>query len=214
MLRGVPHSALCKPAPLRPLHLLFPHALLGTVVCLVQIPRFAPERFALFPPPSSLPPCLRTPSSCCLLLLRCAVLCFAALRCAALRWHSRAPPGHRTGAGSKCYGAGVDMWAVGCIFGELMLRLPLFEGSSDIDQLGKIFSGLGTPSDAQWPGMRALPDYVEYVPCAPPPLRARFPSASDDAISLLQAHPGPRLPHLPHFLPHFLSPPAYPPASS
>ena len=87
--------------------------------------------------------------------------------------------------GSKTYGAGVDMWAIGCVMGELMLRVPLFEGNSDIDQLGKIFGILGTPTDAQWPDMRALPDFVEYVPCAPPPLRAKFPSASDDALSLL-----------------------------
>ena len=87
--------------------------------------------------------------------------------------------------GSKTYGAGVDMWAIGCVMGELMLRVPLFEGHSDIDQLGKIFGILGTPTDAQWPDMRALPDFVEYVPCAPPPLRAKFPSASDDALSLL-----------------------------
>jgi serine/threonine protein kinase len=87
--------------------------------------------------------------------------------------------------GSKTYGGGVDMWAIGCVMGELMLRVPLFEGNSDIDQLGRIFAVLGTPTEAQWPDMRALPDFVEYVPCAPPPLRAKFPSSSDDALTLL-----------------------------
>ena len=37
--------------------------------------------------------------------------------------------------GAKYYGAGVDMWAVGCIFAELMIRYPLFPGTSDTDQL-------------------------------------------------------------------------------
>lgn len=79
------------------------------------------------------------------------------------------------------------MWAVGCIFGELLLRAPVFPGNSDIDQLGKVFAVLGTPTDAQWPGMRALPDFVEYVPCAALSLRAVFLNAAEEAISLLQA---------------------------
>ena len=87
--------------------------------------------------------------------------------------------------GAKCYGGGVDVWGVGCVMGELMARAPMFEGSSDIDQLGKIFAVLGTPNEACWPGVRALPDYVEYVPCVAPPLRTRFPAASDEAVSLL-----------------------------
>jgi cyclin-dependent kinase 7 len=44
--------------------------------------------------------------------------------------------------GSKVYGPGVDNWAVGCVFAELMLRKPFFPGSSDIDQLGRIYQGL------------------------------------------------------------------------
>ena len=72
--------------------------------------------------------------------------------------------------GSKSYGGGVDMWAIGCVLGELMTRVPLFEGNSDIDQLGKIFAALGTPTDAQWPGMRLLPDFVDFVATAPPPM--------------------------------------------
>jgi len=37
------------------------------------------------------------------------------------------------------------MWSVGCIFAEMMLREPLFAGTSDIDQLSKITSILGNP---------------------------------------------------------------------
>lgn len=36
------------------------------------------------------------------------------------------------------YGAGVDMWAIGCLMGELIDGEPLFAGDSDIDQLYKI----------------------------------------------------------------------------
>jgi cyclin-dependent kinase 7 len=39
----------------------------------------------------------------------------------------------------------VDIWAVGCIFAELMLRTPYVAGESDINQLQTIFRALGTP---------------------------------------------------------------------
>ena len=82
--------------------------------------------------------------------------------------------------GAKLYGASVDIWAIGCIFAELLMRRPLFRGNSDIDQLGKIFSVLGTPTEAQWPGMKALPDYVEYAEMKPMNLRSVvFPHESN-----------------------------------
>jgi serine/threonine protein kinase len=59
------------------------------------------------------------------------------------------------------------------------------QGSSDIDQLGKIFAALGTPKPSQWPDMAYLPDYVEYQYVAAPPLRTLLPMASDDALDLL-----------------------------
>ncbi|KAK9105818.1 hypothetical protein Scep_022662 [Stephania cephalantha] len=87
--------------------------------------------------------------------------------------------------GTKQYGAGVDVWAAACIFAELLLRRPLLQGSSDIDQLGKIFATFGTPKPSQWPDMIYLPDYVEYQYVSAPPLRSLFPMASDDALDLL-----------------------------
>jgi cyclin-dependent kinase 7 len=53
--------------------------------------------------------------------------------------------------GAKDYGTGVDMWAVGCIFAELMLRTPFLVADSDVDQLTTIFRALGTPSLSDWP---------------------------------------------------------------
>ncbi|KAJ4756211.1 Cyclin-dependent kinase 1 [Rhynchospora pubera] len=87
--------------------------------------------------------------------------------------------------GSKQYGAGVDVWAAGCIFAELLLRRPFLQGTSDIDQLGKIFAALGTPKPSQWSDMVYLPDYVEYQHVPAPPQRTLFPMASDDALDLL-----------------------------
>ena len=45
--------------------------------------------------------------------------------------------------GSSHYGKEVDMWAVGCIMGELIDGQPLFPGDSDIDQLYVIQKLLG-----------------------------------------------------------------------
>ncbi|XP_059439673.1 cyclin-dependent kinase D-3-like [Corylus avellana] len=87
--------------------------------------------------------------------------------------------------GTKQYGAGVDVWAAACIFAELLLRRPFLQGSSDIDQLGKIFAAFGTPTASQWPDMPYLPDYVEYQYVPAPPLRSLFPMASDDCLDLL-----------------------------
>nr|XP_061803477.1 cyclin-dependent kinase 11B-like isoform X6 [Nerophis lumbriciformis] len=69
--------------------------------------------------------------------------------------------------GAKEYSTAVDMWSVGCIFGELLTQKPLFPGKSEIDQINKIFKDLGTPSEKIWPGYNELPavkkmSFTEY----------------------------------------------------
>lgn len=41
--------------------------------------------------------------------------------------------------GCDAYTSAVDMWACGCIFGELLLQEPLMPGKTDLDQLEQIF---------------------------------------------------------------------------
>lgn len=59
--------------------------------------------------------------------------------------------------GSRHYTKAVDMWAVGCIFGELLALKPIFKGEEakmdskknvpfQRSQLSKIFEVLGTPT--------------------------------------------------------------------
>lgn len=43
------------------------------------------------------------------------------------------------------------MWAVGCIMAELYTLQPLFPGRSEIDQIFRVTSVLGTPNKADWP---------------------------------------------------------------
>lgn len=59
--------------------------------------------------------------------------------------------------GSKEYSCPIDVWSVGCIFGELLTLKPMFQGKSEVDQLNRIFKELGTPSEKIWPGFNDLP---------------------------------------------------------
>ncbi|TFY74302.1 hypothetical protein EWM64_g9710 [Hericium alpestre] len=88
--------------------------------------------------------------------------------------------------GARYYSTGVDIWSVGCIFAELMLRTPYLPGESDMDQLKTTFRALGTPTEEDWPGHTKLPDYVPVGQFPKTPLRELFTAASGDALNLLQ----------------------------
>ncbi|KAF8967673.1 kinase-like domain-containing protein [Flammula alnicola] len=87
--------------------------------------------------------------------------------------------------GSRYYSSAVDIWSVGCIFAELMLRIPYLPGESDMDQLKTTFRALGTPTEDEWPGHTKLPDYVPVGQFPKPPLRDLFTAASADTLNLL-----------------------------
>lgn len=40
--------------------------------------------------------------------------------------------------GCTDYGPAIDMWSMGCIFGELLTRNPLLQGKNEVDQLSKV----------------------------------------------------------------------------
>jgi serine/threonine protein kinase len=72
------------------------------------------------------------------------------------RWY-RAP---ELCLGSLKYTQAIDMWAVGCIFAEMLHKRPVFPGVSDVDQIVKIFDICGVPSDSEWPNWRSLPGFA------------------------------------------------------
>src|SRR5687768_4144272 len=49
--------------------------------------------------------------------------------------------------GTKIYGPSLDMWGVGCVFGELLCNEPILRGMSEIDQLNQIWKLLGSPNE-------------------------------------------------------------------
>ncbi|CAB3410832.1 unnamed protein product [Caenorhabditis bovis] len=91
--------------------------------------------------------------------------------------------------GARSYGTGIDIWSIGCIVAELLLRSPIFPGDSDIDQLVKIYNVLGEPTEELWPAMTNLPSYVVIKPQneTPPEMTFIFSAAGPDLIDLLKA---------------------------
>ncbi|KAJ5595809.1 Serine/threonine-protein kinase bur1 [Penicillium hetheringtonii] len=55
------------------------------------------------------------------------------------------------------YTTAIDMWGVGCVFGEMFKGKPILSGSSDLNQAQLIFSLVGTPNDESMPGWSSLP---------------------------------------------------------
>jgi len=87
--------------------------------------------------------------------------------------------------GAKMYGTNVDMWAIGCIFAELILRVPFLPGTSDLDQLRRIFHVQGNPTEANWPGVTSLPDYIDFNESPAIPFSEIFTACSQDVLDVL-----------------------------
>ena len=61
--------------------------------------------------------------------------------------------------GSRKYSTPVDVWSIGCIFAEMVNGRPLITGTSEGDQLERIFRKFGTPTESDYPSMVELPEY-------------------------------------------------------
>ncbi|KAF0982569.1 hypothetical protein FDP41_011499 [Naegleria fowleri] len=101
----------------------------------------------------------------------------------ATRWY-RAP---ELLYGSRSYNYKVDIWAAGCVMAELYNLSPLFTGENDIDQLYKVLTLLGVPSETNWPGVSKLPDFgkITFSKVKVRDLRELVPNASEIAIDLM-----------------------------
>ncbi|KAL2004343.1 hypothetical protein VTN02DRAFT_3137 [Thermoascus thermophilus] len=74
--------------------------------------------------------------------------------------------------GSRHYTPAVDLWAVGCIFAELLSLRPIFKGEEakmdskktvpfQRNQMMKIIEILGLPRKETWPGLVSMPEYPQ-----------------------------------------------------
>lgn len=60
--------------------------------------------------------------------------------------------------GERKYTTAVDMWGVGCVFGELFTKKPILVGSLDANQVQIIFELAGPPNRENWPDASLLPN--------------------------------------------------------
>lgn len=103
------------------------------------------------------------------------------------------------------YTYAVDMWACGCIFGEMLMKRALFEGKDSLDQIRTILAVIGAPSaqDKDWiPQGSASMTFVDKMAakCGSGGFFQRLsasgvnPLAVDLLARMLRFHPARRVP--------------------
>ncbi|KAG7532596.1 Protein kinase domain [Arabidopsis thaliana x Arabidopsis arenosa] len=89
---------------------------------------------------------------------------------------------------SYVYTSKVDMWAMGAIMAELLSLRPLFPGASEADEIYKICSVIGSPTEETWLEGLNLASVINYqFPQLPGVhLSSMMPYASADAVNLVE----------------------------
>ncbi|OJD16823.1 CMGC/CDK/CDK5 protein kinase [Blastomyces percursus] len=88
--------------------------------------------------------------------------------------------------GSRTYNTSIDIWSAGCIMAEMYTGRPLFPGTTNEDQLQKIFRLMGTPSERSWPGISKFPEYKpNFQVYATQDLRLILPQIDQLGLDLL-----------------------------
>ncbi|KAF2405541.1 putative serine/threonine protein kinase [Trichodelitschia bisporula] len=94
---------------------------------------------------------------------------------------------------ARHYSGAVDMWSVGTVFAELILRMPFMAGNTDIHQLELICQAIGTPLEDNWPGVSELEGYLPFDKDKITPVRTRadymstFPTIGSVGVELLMS---------------------------
>lgn len=85
------------------------------------------------------------------------------------------------------YNSPIDLWACGAIMAELYTFRPLFPGSSEPDEIYKICSVLGPPTQKSWPeGLKlAAAMNFKFPKFVPTSLTQLIPNACKEAIQLI-----------------------------
>jgi serine/threonine protein kinase len=93
-------------------------------------------------------------------------------------WY-RAPEILLAGSKHNRYSVEVDIWSLGAIFAEVHNKKAIFPADTEIQELNKIFSILGTPNETVWPGVTRMPDWKRSVAS----YRAKAPEAIVPGLS-------------------------------
>lgn len=65
--------------------------------------------------------------------------------------------------GEYSYSLELDLWSVGCIMAELVLREPIFRGKTELEQLDLIFRAVGSPTEESWPDIKTLKNHIYVI---------------------------------------------------
>lgn len=114
--------------------------------------------------------------------------------------------------GARHYTPAIDLWAVGCIFAELLSLRPIFKGEEakmdkknvpfQRNQTQKVVEILGTPTAEKWPSLPKYPEYqsLQAMKTYPPSLETWYhnvgcsnPKGFNLLSSLLEYDPAKRL---------------------
>ncbi|KAK4127563.1 Pkinase-domain-containing protein [Parathielavia appendiculata] len=91
--------------------------------------------------------------------------------------------------GARHYGGAVDIWSVGMVFAELIIRAPFLAGNTEVEQIALICKQIGTPTEDNWPGVTQLREYTvpsEVVPVwGKEAYMGRFGAVGADGVDLL-----------------------------
>ncbi|CAL5975154.1 Mitogen-activated_protein kinase [Hexamita inflata] len=90
--------------------------------------------------------------------------------------------------GSPKYDKPVDMWAIGCILGEMLGQKPMFPGSSATSQIELVLQVTGRPSAEDLQSLKSpyAAAMLEQLPQSKKKnLKELYPKASDEALDLM-----------------------------
>jgi len=91
--------------------------------------------------------------------------------------------------GAKHYSGAVDIWSIGAVFAELIIRHPYMAADTEVGQIDLICRAVGTPLEENWPGVSSLPEYTvptPHVPLLPKEhYTTMFGSAGIEGVDLL-----------------------------
>ncbi|KAF4585519.1 Serine/threonine-protein kinase bur-1 [Ophiocordyceps camponoti-floridani] len=85
------------------------------------------------------------------------------------------------------YTTAIDVWGVGCVFGEMLVGKPILAGENDAHQLELIWDLMGSPTDENMPGWKQLPGGDHLSPRhRPGNIQNRFREFGSGAVALLR----------------------------
>ena len=79
--------------------------------------------------------------------------------------------------GDVCFSCPVDIWALGCVFAEVLVAAPVYEAHSVVSLIFKVFSALGAPEPGGY-----LTELPLYSKTSAPRFQAQFGGLPCDGV--------------------------------